>query len=233
MLRSWQAPGPYVVAFTTRIGGASHGPYASLNLGLLTDDEPVHVEENRRRVCGEARIDPESLAMNRQVHGARVNEAIRGRRGYPGDGLWTDAPRLPLLALAADCLPIALVRTNGSPPAAAVLHAGRLGLLEGIVQAGIAALGAPVAAVVGPCIGPCCYEVGPEVAGPYATRFGADVLQGKNLDLRLAATRLLEEGGCDSVDHLDQCTACEHRHFFSYRRDGPRTGRQGVIAYVA
>ncbi len=233
MLLRWAAPGRYVAAFTTRLGGTSEGRYASLNLGILTADDPLRVEGNRRRACQQLDVDPQALAMNRQVHGAVVNEALRGARGAVGDGLWTDRVRLPLLALSADCLPIVLVRVARARPAVAVLHAGRAGLLAGIVQAGVAAVGGPVAAVVGPCIGVCCYEVGPEVAEPYGARFGGEVLRGSCLDLRLAASRLLEQAGCERVEHVDHCTSCEARLFFSHRRDGAMTGRQGVIAYVA
>jgi YfiH family protein len=218
--------------FTTREGGVSEGPFASLNLGLLTDDDPVRVAENRRLACTSVGADESRLAMNRQVHGATVNRAVAGGRGEPGDGLWTDEPGLPLLVLAADCLPIVLERP-GSRPAVAVLHAGRLGLLEGIVEAGLAALGGgPVRAHVGPCIGRCCYEVGEEVRAPYRSRFGAAVLANGHLDLRAVADRLLRDAGVAAIEHVDRCTSCEERSFFSHRRDGPRTGRQGVIAFL-
>jgi YfiH family protein len=229
----WPALEPYTVVFTTRRGGVSEGPYASLNLGLLTQDEPARVAENRRLACGRAGIDPERLAMNRQVHGAVVNRARPGERGRDGDGLWTDGRDVPLLALAADCLPVVLIRRNGNGPSLAVLHVGRLGLLEGIVAAGVAALeGGSVDAVVGPGIGVCCYEVGEEVAGPFRARFGANVLQDGRLDLRAAAELALEKAGVSRIDHVADCTACDETRFFSHRRDGPRTGRQGVLACI-
>ena len=228
----WDAPGPYVVAFTTRRGGVSTGPYASLNLGLLTADEPANVEENRRRACAALGADPARIAMNRQVHAATVNHARAGDRGRPGDGLWTDERRLPMLKLTADCLPIALARTTGTP-ALCVLHAGRLGLLEGIVASGVAALAnGSLAAVVGPGIGPCCYEVGSEIREAYRTRFG-DVVHGRKLDLWTAAERALREAGVTNVERVDLCTACNPELFFSHRRDNGVTGRQGVIAYLA
>jgi copper oxidase (laccase) domain-containing protein len=137
-----------------------------------------------------------------------------------------------MLKLTADCLPIALARQNEAKAALALLHAGRLGLLRGIVEAGVAALGGRLAALIGPGIGPCCYEVGEEVAGPYRERFGADALRGRNLDLWTVAERLLRTAGVESVERLDLCTACDPERFFSHRRDGPVTGRQGVIGYV-
>ena len=231
-LLRWEAPGPYEVAFSTRHGGVSEGPYASLNLGVLTKDSPAKAHENRRRLCESVGADTEKLAMNRQVHGATVNRAVPGERGRDGDGLWTDEPGVPMLKLTADCLPIALARRNGSP-ALALLHAGRLGLLDGIVEAGVGTLGGRnLTAAIGPGIGPCCYEVGDDIADTYRSRFGADALRGRNLDLWTVAERLLHNAGVDHVERLDVCTAC-NPDFFSHRRDKGVTGRQGVVGYVA
>jgi YfiH family protein len=232
-LIGWDAPGPYAVAFTTRRGGVSEGPFASLNLGLLSGDEPGRVRENRRRVCAAVGADPERLAMNLQQHSATVNRARAGGRGEPGDGLWSDEPGLPMLKLTADCLPIALARTNGDTPALAVLHAGWRGLLEGVVATGVAALGGRPAAAVGPAIGPCCYEVGRDVGERFAARFGGAVLRGRRLDLWATAERALRQAGCASVERVDLCTACHPDLFFSHRRDGMPRGGQGVIGLVA
>jgi YfiH family protein len=229
----WDVPGSYTVAFSTRVGGVSEGPYKSLNVGLMTADEPDRVAENRRRLCAEVGADPARLAMNRQVHAATVNRAEAGERSRPGDGLWTDEPGVPMLKLTADCLPVALARTSG-PPALALLHVGRLGLLEGVVAAGVGALGGgPRAAAVGPGIGPCCYEVGPEIRDDYRTRFGAGVVRGRNLDLWTATQLALGEAGVESIERTDLCTACHPELFFSHRRDGGITGRQGVIGLVS
>jgi YfiH family protein len=232
-LLRWDAPGPYAVAFSTREGGVSEGAFASLNLGRLTADRPELVEANRRLLCAALGADDTRLTLNRQEHAAVVNRAHAGRRGDPGDGLWTDEPGVPMLKLTADCVPIAAARTNGAAPALAVLHAGWKGLLEGIVAAGIAALGGRTAAIVGPAIGPCCYEVGAEVSELFGARFGAAVLRGRNVDLPGAAERALREAGCVAVERIDLCTACHPDLFFSHRRDAGVTGRQGVLGYVA
>jgi polyphenol oxidase len=230
-LLRWDTPGPYQVAFSTRHGGVSEGPYASLNLGVLTDDRAENAHENRRRLCAAVGTDAESLAMNRQVHAATVNRAVAGERGREGDGLWTGEPGVPMLKLTADCLPVALTRRNGSP-ALALLHAGRLGLLEGILEAGVAALGGTnLAAAVGPGIGPCCYEVGDDIVETYRARFGSAAVRGRNLDLWAVAERILRDAGVESVERVDVCTACT-ADFFSHRRDRGVTGRQGVIGYV-
>ena len=80
----WDGPPGYEVAFSTRQGGVSEGPFESLNLGRLTDDEPANVDENRRRLCAGVGADPDRLAMNRQVHAAAVHRAKPGARGRPG-----------------------------------------------------------------------------------------------------------------------------------------------------
>jgi hypothetical protein len=229
----WHVDG-YQVVFTTRRGGVSEGPYASLNLGRKSGDEVERADENRRIACASIGADVEKLALNYQVHSDRVLQAAAGSRGEHADGLWTEEPGLPVLAMSADCLPIALVRMGGARPAVAVLHAGWRGLLAGIVAAGARALGDDgLAAAIGPAIGPCCYEVGEEVAAPYRERFGDDVLAGSRLDLWTSAERALRAAGVEHVERFDRCTACEPDTFFSHRRDAGRTGRQGVIAYVA
>jgi YfiH family protein len=228
----WELDG-YGVAFTTRLGGVSEGPYASLNLGRKSGDEVENVDENRRIACEAIGADVARLALNYQVHSARVRWAEPATRGEHADGLWTDQPGLPILAMSADCLPIALGRTEGSRPAVAVLHAGWKGLLAGIAASGVEALGGgSLAAAIGPGIGPCCYEVGEEVAAPFSELFGDDVLREGRLDLWTSAERALRAAGVARVDRFDRCTACEPETFFSHRRDRGITGRQGVIAYV-
>lgn len=230
MILHWQVDGPYRVAFSTRQGGVSEGRYASLNLGLLTDDDPENVAENRRLLCAEVGAEPKRLALNRQVHGATVRRAHPGDRGERADGLWTDEPGVPLLAMTADCLPIALARREtGARSALAILHVGWRGLADGVIENGVEALGGRLAAAVGPGIGPCCYEVGPDVA----ERFDDDLLSSSKLDLWTAAERALRGAGVEEIERTDLCTACRPELFFSHRRDEGVTGRQGVIGLVA
>ena len=232
MIIRWDAPGPYAVGFSTRRGGVSTGPYASLNLGRRTGDDVERVDENRSIACSELDADAERLALNHQVHGNTVNRAEAGVRGEQGDGLWTSEPSLPILAFAADCVPVALVRTNGEP-AAAVVHAGRIGVLGGALAAAARTLGGgPLAAAIGPAAGPCCYEVGEEVAGPYRDRYGHAIVRGGKLDLWRAAEAELHEAGVQQVHRFDLCTICNPDLFFSHRRDGKPRGVQGVLAVV-
>jgi purine-nucleoside/S-methyl-5'-thioadenosine phosphorylase / adenosine deaminase len=231
-LLRWDVQGAYDVVFTTRAGGVSEGPFESLNLGRRTGDDVERVDENRRRLCAELGADEQGLTLGFQTHSTVVNRAEAGVRGAPGDGLWTDEPRVPMLALGADCALIALARTNGSQPALAVLHAGWRGLLGGIVASAARILGPGFAAVVGPAIGPCCYEVGDEVAGPYRERFGDGIVTGRRLDLWTASEQAALEAGASTVDRLDLCTNCNGDLFFSERRTGRPRGTQGVLGLV-
>jgi YfiH family protein len=232
VLFRWDAPGPYEVAFTTRLGGVSEGPFESLNLGRRTGDDVEHVDENRRRLCSILDADEQQLTLGYQTHSTTVNRAQAGSRGTPGDGLWTDEPGVPMVALGADCVLIALARTNGDRPALAVLHAGWRGLADGIVEEAAGALGGRLSAVVGPSIGPCCYEVREDVGGRFRDRFGSRILSRGKLDLWTAAELAARDAGATEVERVDLCTACRPDLFFSERRTGRPRGTQGVIGLV-
>jgi polyphenol oxidase len=226
----WSEPG-FVVGFTTRVGGVSDGPFSSLNLGRSTGDELARIDENRRRACASLGADSARLVTNRQVHSDVVNEAAPGGHGKVGDGLWSDRPGVAMLALAADCVPVAVAAPGRGR--LAVLHAGWRGLAQGVVAAGVAAVrsgddDAEVSAAIGPSAGPCCYEVGAEVAD----LFDADLTRGRRLDLWSATERRLRAAGVARIERVDLCTICHAELFFSHRRDGRPRGVQGVIGYV-
>ena len=221
--------------FTTRRGGVSVGPFASLNLGLLTDDEDEDVRSNRDRVGALVGVPWARFARGRQVHGEtvrRVTEVPAGGPPEPADGQATALAGVPAIVLTADCLPIALAGDG----AVAMLHAGWRGLAAGIVEEGVRAVselggGGEVRAAIGPGAGRCCYEVGEEVHAAFAAERD-DVREGRNLDLKLITRRRLEAAGVDEVLDVDLCTMHEPADlFFSHRRDGGVTGRQGGIVW--
>lgn len=235
----WEQAGPYTVVFPTRVGGVSEGPYESLNLGILTGDDPTRVVENRRLLAGRTGIDPERTRMAWQQHRAEVRKATPegiltpGTRHEACDGWWSDEPGQGMMLVTADCVPVAIARRNGEPPALAVLHVGWRGLLAGIVDNGVEALGrGELVAAIGPGIGPCCYGVGPDVAEPYEAEYGLEVLLDGRLDLWRATELALRRAGVVEVERTDLCTYCHPELFFSHRRDRGTTGRQGVIAAV-
>jgi purine-nucleoside/S-methyl-5'-thioadenosine phosphorylase / adenosine deaminase len=239
-LLEWEsAPAAYRVAFSTRLGGVSEGRFESLNLGILTEDDPAHVVENRRRLSAAVGADPDTATMAWQVHGSAVTEAkprgILERTVFERcDGLWSDSPGQAMALLTADCYPVAIAGVpDRGRVALCVLHVGWRGLLAGIVEAGVAALGqGALRGAIGPGIGACCYEVGDEVLHPFRERFGSDVAVDGKLDLAEATERALRRAGVEGVERSGHCTACEPDLFFSHRRDHGHTGRQGVIAYI-
>jgi YfiH family protein len=231
-----ELPGAHAI-FSTRVGGVSDGPYASLNLGLLTEDAPEHVVENRARLAREAGVDAERIVMGWQVHGTDLQEwhgpdpqvayAQPGDKELPRvDGHLTTQAGLGLLVLVADCYPVAL--SDGGR--VAMLHCGWRPLAGGILDKAVAEFDAPPAAAVGPGIGGCCYEVGPEVSERFADVPGA--VQGRMLDLRRVIEARLRAAGVSAIEHLDRCTSCEPELYFSHRRDRGLTGRQGGLCVL-
>lgn len=241
-----------VHGISTRLGGQSAAPYASLDLALHVGDAPESVWQNRQRFCAALGLDARRICTPEQVHGNRVlrvgrKDAGRGSRVYSDsiaatDALITDEPGLPLLLCFADCTPILLL--DPVHRAVGIAHGGWKGTVQkiaaGTVQAMQAAFGTRPAEVlvgIGPAIGPCCYEVGDEVAAQFAAAFpGATellpVVEGHtHLDLWQANQYQLEQVGVkpEHIDRADTCTACNSELFFSYRADGGRTGRIGAV----
>lgn len=229
-------PGAVRLAFTTRRGGVSDGPYRSLNLGRSTEDRPEAVDENRRRCLVSLGLAPDRFANAGQVHGRTVAH-VRAPGLHPDcDVLVTTTPGLALAVTGADCLPILLAADH----AVASAHAGWRGTADGAPEAALSAVctagGVPPNAVhihFGPGIRGCCYQVGPDVAARFpaqAVRREGDTLW---LDLPTAARlRLLQAGADpDAIHDTRACTACEPDWYFSHRRDHGLTGRHwGLIA---
>ncbi len=218
--------------FTTRRGGYSTGPYESLNLGFLTDDDRDAVDRNRSSLAGELGV---RFAHIRQVHGSTVLTLSREPDALiEADGHATSIRGLAPMVLTADCLPI-VVAAGG---AVAVVHAGWRGLAGGIVDEGVAAVrglgngDAELVAAIGPGAGPCCYEVGDEVHDVFSM-YGDGARNGRNLDLKAIARAQLGAAGVPVVHDTRLCTICsEATLFFSHRRDRGVTGRQAGVAWL-
>jgi YfiH family protein len=223
--------------FSTRRGGVSEGPFASLNPRPLTDDTDAHVDENRRRLAAAVGLPRERFLYGRQVHGAVVRRATEppgpARPHAEEDGQATRLPGAAALVFVADCLPVLLTAQG----AVAAVHGGWRGLASGILEEGVAALrelGArgPVTAALGPGAGGCCYEVGEEVHAAFEGE-GARVGE-RNLDLKRIARARLERAGVETVHDTGLCTMCaDPGLFFSHRRDDGVTGRQAGVVWRA
>jgi purine-nucleoside/S-methyl-5'-thioadenosine phosphorylase / adenosine deaminase len=231
--------GSATAAFSTRLGGSSDGPYRSLNLGVLTDDDRGRVVENRRMLASAVGRDVESIAMGRQVHGTELQvRDARPAAGAPlleADAQVTSSPALTPLVLVADCVPLVLA----GPDVVAAVHCGWRGIAGGIVERAVALAGDDtqenVKAALGPGIGSCCYAVGDEVREAFRARgHQHDVLPEGRLDLALAIRRELEDLGVnpEEIRECGLCTSCHPELFFSHRRDGGVTGRQAGLAWL-
>jgi polyphenol oxidase len=248
-------PGGGHVLFTTRAEG---------NLSSIGGLDHEHGLDARERLRN--RLELSRLARGYQVHGTTVRrihepadlpspDSDAAQPPIEADGHATRLAGVGVMALAADCLPVAL----GGAGAVAMVHAGWRGLVAGVLEQGVLALRAlgvegDIAAIVGPGAGPCCYEVGPEVHAalsvgapadePHArvgagmrgtpidlrTDAGADT-QGTPIDLRAVAHTRLNAVGVLDVRDVHACTICDPR-FFSHRREGARAGRQAGIAWL-
>lgn len=241
ILPDWPAPANVRALITTRLGGVSRGVYASLNLGDHVNDDPLAVVQNRALVSD--RIGARPLWL-KQVHGTHVVEAGHCLDADPNgapeaDASFTYRTGVACAVMTADCLPVLFCDRAGTVVAAA--HAGWRGLLNGVLEATIAAMGVQgdeLMAYLGPAIGPRAFEVGDEVRAAFVARSrnAEDAFhpgnQGKWLaDLYLLARQRLSARGVVQIDGGDHCTVTEAERFFSYRRDG-QTGRMASLIWL-
>lgn len=233
--------------FSTRLGGVSAAPYASLNLGRHTADEPARVAENWRRFAAAAGFAAERVAFATQVHGASVRSVGAGEGGFrplgEHDALVTTHPGVVLTLSIADCVPIYIL--DPVRPGVGLAHAGWRGTLAGAGPAAVAALRAAGArpadctALLGPSIGPCCYAVDEPLAAEFERAFGPGVALRRGdrafLDLWTANRRALVRAGLHAEQVLVSglCTACRRDLFYSHRAEGGRTGRMAAVAWIA
>lgn len=243
-------PQPFRAIFTTRVGGRSRGRFAYFNLDERKGLDPA-AAGNRSLL---ARALGRRLVSPAQVHGVRVVGAAEYAAGdptVPCDGLTLHPlidKGLAAALLFADCLPLILYGEAD----VAVVHAGWRGLAAGVLQrAGLAMMSRPAGLFVGPSIGPCCFAVGEEVAAEFTARFGAETVCQENdipgrqegfvkptgglrVDLWAAAQRAAEEMGipAENVHNPRLCTVCNRDLFYSYRAEGPVTGRHSCVVWA-
>ncbi|WP_221360324.1 peptidoglycan editing factor PgeF [Streptomyces beigongshangae] len=226
-------------AFTDRWGGVSAVPYEELNLGGAVGDDPEAVRGNRGRAAGSLGLDPARVVWMNQVHGpdVAVVDEPWGERPVPEvDAVVTARRGLALAVLTADCTPVLLADPVAGVVAAA--HAGRPGMVAGIVPAAVramAGLGARpdrIVARTGPAVCGRCYEVPDamraEVAAVEPAAYAETAWGTPAVDVTAGVHAQLERLGVRDRERSPVCTI-ESRDHFSYRRDGV-TGR--LAGYV-
>lgn len=255
-------PHPRVQArVTTRCGDLSPPPWEGFNLGLNCGDDAPRVLAARElvRMATGASSPPAWLT---QVHGNRVVTAPYSftdasldaaqdmdlhaspdhrQESLPeADGVVTDVVGQPCAVLTADCLPVLIARNDGA--AVGALHAGWRGLLGGVLEQGVTALGiAPenVSAWLGPAICASCYQVDDAVRDAFvannadaATGFSADGPGHWRMDLFALARQRLQALGVTSIAGGDLCTHCRADLFYSFRHEGV-TGRFATMIWLS
>ncbi|MCT4715292.1 polyphenol oxidase [Enterobacteriaceae bacterium H18W14] len=235
---AWPIPQGVGACSSTRIGGVSHAPYDSLNLGAHCGDNLEHVEENRRLFYAAADL-PSKPVWLEQVHGTTVlkltGEPYASKRA---DASWSDTPGTVCAVMTADCLPVLFCNKSGTEVAAA--HAGWRGLCEGVLEETVACFkDSPenIIAWLGPAIGPDAFEVGPEVYAAFVAKDAkaeaAFRPAGEKYyaDIYTLARQRLANTGIKQVYGGDRCTHSEAGDFFSYRRDRI-TGRMASFIWL-
>ena len=248
---NWPAPANVKALQTTRVGGVSKSPYASLNLGAHVNDDPIAVAKNRQLLS--PYLPSEPVWIN-QVHGIEVIDAAGSSCLQNADASFTTKSNVVCVTMTADCLPVLLCDTAGTVVAA--VHAGWRGLCDGVIEAAINKMLVPpseILAWLGPAIGPNAFEVGKDVreqfmlkdnqAGlafkpqPFFKPHDDHKLNDKWLcDMYLIAKQRLNKLGVTKVYgggvNEDFCTYTDEARFFSFRRDNV-TGRMASMIWIS
>lgn len=248
IIPDWPAP-PHIKAFvTTRRHTTDSTPfpdgYAAFNLAMHTGDDPKRVQQNRRILSAELGVQPDAMAWISQVHGIRVvtAEAAIAAHDAPlqADAVDTQQPGLVCSVLTADCLPVLLTDSEGRHVSA--IHAGWRGLVDGVIEAALDRFdpSAQLLAWLGPAIGPQQFEVGAEVRqafidyDPQASAAFQPCGEQKWLgDMYALARQRLLARGVTRIYGGGRCTVTESDLFYSYRRDGEKSGRMATGIWIA
>ena len=234
--------------FTCRSGGVSSGAYGGadgimgLNVAPHTGDFGACVRMNRGIVSQLVPSDPVWL---RQVHGTVIVDAAAAGGEPEADASWSMTPGVVCTVMTADCLPVLLADAEGRIVAA--VHAGWKSLAQGIIQKSVALMrektsdDARIFAWLAPRIGPESFEVGEDVLDamkahlPDAQQAFAPRENGRYLcDLAALARQALTRSGVAEAD-IDDCglsTAADPKRFYSYRRDGKKSGRHAAMIWI-
>lgn len=236
-------------AFSTRIGGVSGGPFASLNLGnpsgQTVQDSTDHIRENYRRLHEAIGCESRRRVFAHQVHGAcvldpqtaPVTDTMHGGDEIGrADAIVSTDPTLLLSVRVADCVPILLADPAGRQVAA--VHAGWRGVVADVVGEAIARFAEPssIYVAIGPHISVDHFEVGEEVAAAFPPEVVVRT-PGKpkpHIDLQRALLLRLRALGIAEaqIDTTDRCTVRGTDEFFSHRRDQSLTGRMAAVIGV-
>lgn len=236
--------------FSTRLGGVSQGPWASMNLSSTRGDDPEAVEENKRRMAKALGVKPEDMTYTHQTHTTNVEVVKaedRGTRFMETDGMVTNVPGICLVTFYADCVPLYFV--DPVKKAIGLSHSGWRGTVGKIGRATVEqmreAYGSDpkdIAAAIGPSICQDCYEVSEDVISEFQKAFAKKIWDrlfyrkrnGKyQLNLWAANEAVLMEAGIpkEQIAVTNLCTHCNPKILFSHRAQGEKRGN--LSAFLA
>lgn len=238
--------------FSTRLGGVSHAPWESLNLGRSRGDNPECVKENHLRFSKAIGSDMTGVILCQQVHSDTIQVVTEEDRlthlydlnNFEADGMVTNCPGLVLTVFYADCIPILLY--DSQKRAIGAVHSGWRGTAMGIVRRAVETMAqqygsAPgdVLAAIGPGICPRCFETHSDVPEALNDALGMESWpfiyplseEKYGVDLKGLITHQLEQAGLTlgNIDCSDLCTACHPEEFWSHRRLGEDRGNQAAM----
>lgn len=227
-----------IAAQSTRQGGVSTAPMASLNLGLSVNDDKKNVLENRRLFFESLGIKPDQLAISKQVHGNDVQVVTKPIMEGDYDAKITNKRNVFLVISIADCTPILIYDTKNN--AVAAIHAGWRGTVGKIVTNTLLKMkehyetnGADCKAFIGACIGYDNFEVGEDVAQHFDAAFKRfdTVKQKYFVDLKKANSEQLIALGVhkENIEISNYCTVQNNDLFFSHRKEKGKTGRMMAV----
>ncbi len=234
---SWPAPARVRAVFSTRLGGVSQGPWASLNLGGHVGDDPAAVATNRAAISNSLGLNTEPCWLE-QIHSDILLDLDDPTCPRRGDAAITSTPGRVATVMVADCLPVLLCDRQGRQVAA--VHAGWRGLAFELIHKTVKTFNASpeeLIAWLGPAIGPTAYGVGDSLRARFVAldARNADAFQQLDqqwhLDLARIAELQLITAGVKTISASDICVHSDAQNYFSYRRDG-ETGRMAAMVWL-
>ncbi|MDR1012406.1 MAG: peptidoglycan editing factor PgeF [Coxiellaceae bacterium] len=237
---NWPAPKNVTACSTTRSGGISKPPYNSFNFSLSTGDNSQNVLANRKKLFKELKLSQEPFWLN-QKHTNTVISIERNIQSLPviADASFTTKVGQVCVIMTADCVPILICDIQGKIVAA--IHAGWRGIVEGIITNTIKNMNinpSQLIAWLGPAIGPRAFKVTQEIYDIFTAQIPNNRLafakceNGYLVNIYSLATNQLKHDGVTKIYGGEYCTFTQKNLFYSYRRDGEKSGRMASLIWL-
>ena len=232
-----------ICAFSTRRGGHSKGMFASLNMGNIKRDDPLIVKNNRKLLYNKLGVFEENVAVPDQINSANVKTISTPGIVPKTDALVTSVSELFLGIQTADCFPVFIY--DPEKKIVAIIHAGWRGVVQNILINALDLMfnkllvsSSDLYVVIGPGLQKECFEVRFDVYKQFPEEF-LDIHQDTfkrylNLSGYLKQQLISLDIPAEQILVSQDCTKCNLERYYSYRRDGEKSGRMlGIIGIRA